>query len=122
MTMADGEIDEGDAGADAVDQRRHWPTAVEAHQHLRPGLVAELERQAGQREPQETGDDQMCMKMWQPVETTILLVPVGNDMVDVSLCQQGGLLPVFHEAAEHPEQGMQPEYGECAETAGRSWR
>ena len=82
----------------------------------RPVLVAELERQTGQGEAEEAGDDQEMQEDVQPVEAAILLVAIGDYMLDSGLLQAAAAFsPVFHKAAEHPEQGVQPEDGECAD-------
>jgi len=85
-------------------------TTIHIHHGYRPRLCAELQRQTGQREYQKAGDNQDVQEDVNPVEATILFVSIGNDVVMSSRRQQIGLLAVLDKTAEHPEQGMNPEY------------
>lgn len=109
------EVDEGDARTVAVDQTRVRRAAKPAHQYLCPGLIAELEREPGHRQAEEADDNEQVEEDVAPLEASVLLVPVGNRMFDVPFFQGGLLLTVLDEAAEHPEECVQPEDCEGAD-------
>ena len=50
-----------------------------------------------------------------PVETAILLVGIRNDMMHMTGLKRVGFFAILNKAAEHPEEGMNPEHGKCAE-------
>lgn len=109
-----GEIDKGNACTDPVDKAGFGRSTYKLHEHLGPDLVAELERQAGQRKTEEADDHQEVEENVPSLEATVNGMSIGYDMSDVTFHEGLCLFPVLHKAAEHPEQRVEPEYGKGA--------
>jgi len=108
-----GEVNEGNAGADAVNLARVGRPAEQFHQLESPELVAELEWQARQRETQEAGNDQDMQENVPTGKTTVLFMSIGNDVMILTIVKFISLLAVLDETTEHPEQCVHPEHGKC---------
>ena len=109
------EIEEGGGCAPTVDQPCICRASEEGHERLGPFLVVELEGKSGQGKPQKTGNDYEMEKDVAQGEAAIKLVPIGYNVFRVACDQSRLFFPVFHEAAEHPEEGVNPEDGKDEE-------